>query len=206
VALARDPDIEGLMANKPRYGPWHAVDPNPSLAVEDLLLWLDNDDHEIMVINQKGDSSMMFKMISELNEVLKRNPIDDYAELQLDNYLVLVAENDETDGCLATMEEKGYLPLTVAWFSQDGCKARLYQRVEGIQTGEVYLSGLTMSVLTGADTRCLVASPLNRLRDFDDLEDESLLQDEPAALNQQALKVLRSLIFLSDCLSFDGWW
>jgi hypothetical protein len=63
-----------------------------------------------------------------------------------------------------------------------------------------------MSVLTGADTRCLVASPLNRLRDFDDLEDESLVKFEPAALNQQALKVLKSLIFLSHCLSVEDRW
>jgi hypothetical protein len=43
VALARDPDIEGMLAYKPRQGPWHAVDPNPSQAVMDFLLWLDND-------------------------------------------------------------------------------------------------------------------------------------------------------------------
>jgi hypothetical protein len=79
----------------------------------------------------------------------------------------------------------------------------MYQRVEGIQTGEVNLSGLTMSVRTGTDAMCLVASPRIRLQDFDDLEDESLVTEEPAPLNDQALKVLQSLIFLSDCLSFD---
>ena len=30
VALARDPEIEGMLAYKPRHGPWHSVDPNPS--------------------------------------------------------------------------------------------------------------------------------------------------------------------------------
>jgi hypothetical protein len=146
---------------------------------------------------------MIFTTLTELNETLIRHPLSNYGRLQLDDYLVLVAENDEADDCLASLEDNGHLPLTVAWFSQEARKVRMYQRVEGIQTGEVNLSGLTMSVLTGADTRCLVASPLNRLRDFDDLEDESLVKFEPAALNQQALKVLKSLIFLSDCLSFD---
>jgi hypothetical protein len=149
---------------------------------------------------------MIFTTLTELNETLIRHPLSNYGRLQLDNYLVLVADNDETDDCLASLEDNGHLPLTVAWFSQEGCKARMYQRVEGIQTGEVNLSGLTMSVLTGADTRCLVASPLNRLRDFDDLEDESLVKFEPAALNQQALKVLKSLIFLTECLSFYDRW
>ena len=61
--------------------------------------------------------------------------------------------------------------------------------------------------MTGADTICLAASPLNRLRDFDDLGDESLLDDVPAALDRQALKVLQSLIFLTDCMWFhDGEW
>jgi hypothetical protein len=148
---------------------------------------------------------MIFTEIRELNEAL-RPTIYNYARLRLDNYLVLVAENDETDDCLASLEDHGHLPLTVAWFSQEARKVRMYQRVEGIQTGEANLSGLTMSVLTGADAMCLVACPRIRLRDYDDLEDESLVQEEPAALNQQALKVLKSLIFLSDCLSFDDRW
>jgi hypothetical protein len=203
VALARDPDIEEMMAYKPRYGPWHTVDPNPSLAGEDLLLWLDNDDHEIMVINQKGDSSMMFKMISELNEVLKRNPMDDYAELQLDNYLVVVAENDEADDCLSSLEDNECFPLTVAWYSQEGRKVRIYQRAKEIQTGGVSIFGLDMTILTGVDTMCPVASPLARLRDYDDSWDESFIQEEPAALNRQALNVFQSLIYLTDCPAFN---
>jgi hypothetical protein len=145
---------------------------------------------------------MIFTEIMALNEVLRRT-IYNYARLRLDNYLVLVAENDETDDYLASLEDNGHLPLTVAWFSQEARKVRMYQRVEGIQTGEVNLSGLTMSVRTGTDAMCLVASPRIRLQDFDDLEDESLVTEEPAPLNDQALKVLQSLIFLSDCLSFD---
>jgi hypothetical protein len=148
---------------------------------------------------------MVFNTMDELNEVLKRT-IYNYARLQLENYLVLVAENDETDDCLTSLEDNGHLPLTVAWFSQEARKVRIYQRVEGIQTDWVHFSGLSMSVLTGADAICLVASPRIRLRDFDDLEDESLVQVEPAALNQQALKVLESLIFLSDCLSVEDQW
>ena len=120
--------------------------------------------------------------------MLIRNPISKYGRLQLDNYLVVVAENDETDDCLTSLEDNGYLPLTVAWFSQEGRKVRIYQRAEGIQTGGVIFSGLSMTVLTGADTMCLVASPLNRLRDFDDLGDESLLEDAPAALNRAGSK------------------
>jgi hypothetical protein len=146
---------------------------------------------------------MIFTAITELNEVLIRNPLSNYGRLQLDDYLVMVAENDETDDCLACLEDNGHLPLTVAWFSQGGYKVRLYQRAEGIQTGEVFCLGLSMTVLTGADARCLVASPLVRLRDYDDLEDESLVQEEPAALNRQALKVLQSLFHLDDCLSFN---
>jgi hypothetical protein len=149
---------------------------------------------------------MIFTKMREFNEVLRRNPMFNYGQLQLDNYLVLVAINEESDDYLASLEDNGYLPLTAAWFSQEGLKARMYQRVEGIQTGTVNFLGFTMSVRTGADTRCLVASPLNRLRDFDDLEDESFLQEEPAALNQEALKVVKSLIFLSDCLSVEGQW
>ena len=49
VALARDPDLEGMLAYKPRHGPWHSVDPNPSQEVMDLLLWLDDDDRNITV-------------------------------------------------------------------------------------------------------------------------------------------------------------
>jgi hypothetical protein len=49
VALARDPDIEGMLAYKPRHGPWHAVDPNPSQAVMDFLLGLDDDDRKMAI-------------------------------------------------------------------------------------------------------------------------------------------------------------
>lgn len=44
VALARDPDISGMLAHKPRHGPWHSVDPNPSPEMKDELLRLDHDD------------------------------------------------------------------------------------------------------------------------------------------------------------------
>jgi hypothetical protein len=154
----------------------------------------------------------MFTTMKELNGVLKRNPRYNYGRLRLDNYLVLVAENEVTDDCLTRLEDNGHLPLTVAWFSQEARKARIYQRAEEFQTGYVNVLGLSMSVLTGAEVMCLVASPLNRRWDYDDLrdnhdsEDESLLRVEPAALNQQALKVLRSLILLTDCLSFDDRW
>jgi hypothetical protein len=57
--------------------------------------------------------------------------------------------------------------------------------------------------LTGANKRCLVASPRVRFEDYEDLEDESLLKNEPAILDEKALKVLQSLIFLSDCLTYD---
>jgi hypothetical protein len=146
---------------------------------------------------------MVFTTIRELNEALIRYPLSNYGRLRLDNYLVVVAENDETDDTLIRLEDNGYLPLTVAWFSQEGRKVRIYQRTEEIEEGWVYFSGLNMTVLTGADTRCLVASPLIRLRDYDDLEDESLVKDEPAALNDQALMILKSLIFLTDCLSVN---
>jgi hypothetical protein len=146
---------------------------------------------------------MIFTTLTELNETLIRHPLSNYAKLQLDNYLVILAEDDETDDCLVSLEDKGHLPLTVTWFSREGRKARMYQRVEGIQTGEVNFSGLSMIFLTGADTLCLVASPLMRLRDYDDLGDESFVTHAPAILKQQALKVLESLIFLNDCLSFD---
>jgi hypothetical protein len=143
---------------------------------------------------------MVFTAIGELNEALMPT-LYNYGRLRLDNYLVVVAENDETDDCLARLEDNGYLPLTVAWFSQESRKVRIYQRAAGIQTVWVNFSGLSLSVLTGADTICLVASPLNRLRDYDELGDDSLREVEAAALNGQALKVLQSLIFLTDCVS-----
>jgi hypothetical protein len=145
---------------------------------------------------------MEFTAIMELNEAL-RPTVYNYGRLRLDNYLVVVAENDETDDCLTSLENNGLLPLTVAWFSREDCKVRIYQRVEGIQTEWVDFSGLFMSIRTGSDVICLVASPFNRLRDYDDLGDESFLEVEPAALNEQALKVLQSLIFLTDCLSVN---
>jgi hypothetical protein len=150
---------------------------------------------------------MMFKKISELNKELKRNPMYGYGGLQLDKYLVVVAENDDTDDCLISLEETECFPLTLAWHDQEGRKVRMYQRVKGIQAGEVTIFGLDMTLLTGVDAMCPVASPINRLRDYDGSWDESFLQEEPAALNRQARKVLQSLIFLSDCGSFhDGEW
>jgi hypothetical protein len=44
VALARDPDLEGMLAYKSKHGPWHSVAPNPSQEVKDLLLGLNHDD------------------------------------------------------------------------------------------------------------------------------------------------------------------
>ena len=44
VTLARDSEIEGMLAYNPRHGPWDSVDPNPSQEVKDSLLWLDHDD------------------------------------------------------------------------------------------------------------------------------------------------------------------
>jgi hypothetical protein len=49
MALARDPDLDGMLAYNPRHGPWNAVDPNPSQEMKDLLLGLDDAD---MRINQ----------------------------------------------------------------------------------------------------------------------------------------------------------
>ena len=49
VALARDPDLEGMLAYKTRHGPWHAVGPDPSQEMSDLLLGLDDDDSEIRI-------------------------------------------------------------------------------------------------------------------------------------------------------------
>jgi hypothetical protein len=143
---------------------------------------------------------MMFKKISDLNEELKRNPMRDYGELQLNKYLVVVAEDDETDDCLSSLEDNESLPLTLAWYDQEGRKFRMYQRARGIQPGVVTIFGLDMTFLTGVDAVCPVASPINRLRDYDASWDESFLQEEPAALNRQALKVLQSLIYLSDRL------
>lgn len=147
----------------------------------------------------------MFETLDELNNTLMRDPRCQYAWLQLDNYLVVVAENEETENYLTSLENTGYLPHTAAWFSQEACKVRLYQRAEGISPGGVLFSGLSMSISTGAGARCRVASPSDRLQDYDDLEDESLVENTPAALDERALRILTSLLFLSDCLSFDDW-
>jgi hypothetical protein len=53
VALARDPDIEGMLAYTPRHGPWHAVDPNPSQEMKDLLLLLDGDDRNTVTQSKR---------------------------------------------------------------------------------------------------------------------------------------------------------
>lgn len=49
IALARDPDIDGMLAYKPSHGQWHSVDPNPSQEMRDLLLGLDDDDRDIRI-------------------------------------------------------------------------------------------------------------------------------------------------------------
>ena len=43
AGLARNPDLDGMPVYKPRQGPWQAVAPNPSRAMMDFLLWLDDD-------------------------------------------------------------------------------------------------------------------------------------------------------------------
>jgi hypothetical protein len=53
VSLARDPDIEGMLAYKPRGGQWHAVDPNLSQEVSDLLIGLDHDDRIRRIIQSR---------------------------------------------------------------------------------------------------------------------------------------------------------
>jgi hypothetical protein len=53
VALARNPDIEGMLAYKPRHRRWHTVDPNPSQEVEDLLLWLEDDDRNTVTQSKR---------------------------------------------------------------------------------------------------------------------------------------------------------
>jgi hypothetical protein len=53
VALARDPDLEGMLAYKTSHGTWHSVDPNPSLEVMDLVLWLDSDDRIRRIIQSR---------------------------------------------------------------------------------------------------------------------------------------------------------
>ena len=146
---------------------------------------------------------MMFKTIRELNEDLKRNPQLIYGGLQLDNYLVVVAEDDETNDCLRSLEDNESLPLTLAWYDLEGRKVRMYQRATGIRAGRITIFGLDMTFLTGVDAVCPVASPISRLRDYDYSWDESFLQEEPAALNRQALKILQSLIYLADRLSFN---
>jgi hypothetical protein len=143
---------------------------------------------------------MVFTDLEQLNKVLLLNPISNYARLQLDNYLVVEAASDEAEDFLTSLEYNEILPLTATWYSQEAMKVRIYQRPEDISTEAVELLGLMMSVRTGPDDRCLVSSPLVRLRDYNDTGDESLLEPEPAVLSPQALRVLRSLIFLSDCM------
>jgi hypothetical protein len=143
---------------------------------------------------------MAFTTLEELNEVLILNPTYKYAELQLDNYLILEAISDEAEDFLTRLEMRWVLPFTVAWFSQEARKVRLYQRAKRISSGLVDFSGLFMSIRTGPDIICLVASPFNRLRDYNDLGDESLLENAPAALNKEAVRLLTSLLFINDSL------
>jgi hypothetical protein len=56
LALARDPDLEGMLAYKPKHGPWYSVDPNSSQEIKDLLLRLDNDDRGITTIQSEKRS------------------------------------------------------------------------------------------------------------------------------------------------------
>jgi hypothetical protein len=50
----------------------------------------------------------MFQTLGELNETLLRNPIYKYGQLQLDNYLLVVPDDEETDNFLITLEDNGH--------------------------------------------------------------------------------------------------
>ena len=144
---------------------------------------------------------MNFKSLSVLNKTLLRNPFSNYAWLQLDNYLVVVADDEETDNFLIALEDNGHLPLTVSWFSKEGRKVRLYRRAEGFKNGRFFFFGLTMAFLTDSCKETLVASPLVRSQDYEEVGDISLLQNEPAALDEKALKIFQSMFFIADCFS-----
>jgi hypothetical protein len=53
IALARDPEIEGMLAYKPRHGRWHSVDPNPTLEMRVLVGGLDISDRRIIQLERR---------------------------------------------------------------------------------------------------------------------------------------------------------
>jgi hypothetical protein len=56
IALARDPELDGMLDYKLRDGSWHPVAPNPSQEMRDSLLRLDDDDRGIITNKPGGES------------------------------------------------------------------------------------------------------------------------------------------------------
>ena len=97
----------GMLVYKPRHGPWHAVDPNPSQAVEDLVRWLDDEIAQYGNSIIKETASMMFTTMDELNEEFQRNPQSSSGRLRLDHYLVLETTNEAAGQFLYNLELRG---------------------------------------------------------------------------------------------------
>lgn len=144
---------------------------------------------------------MVFKTLEELIQTLRRNLSYNYGGLSLDNYLLLIAENKETNDVLAAFERNGRLPRTVAWFD-DNKYYRLYQRSEEFQWVDPLCCefGLYLWLLTEPHYATLV--PLARFRNYEKVGDPNLMEEEPAVLDKMAVKVLDSLFFLANCLLF----
>jgi hypothetical protein len=127
---------------------------------------------------------MMYTTMKKLNEEFQRHP----ARLRLDHYLVLEPTNEAADHFLYGLQLSGILPLTVAWVSEAGWQARLYQNpFEGRDSWNIGANFFGLQFRFGSREDCLVVNG-----------DNSRLGCEVAALPENTLMLFRQLTNLAD--------
>jgi hypothetical protein len=137
-------------------------------------------------------SYSIFPTLGALEFELRQHPQRPLALLDLEDYLVLVPENDEAERLLDAMEEHDHLPRTYSWISSDNRKERLYRRPQGLVSRRLVIGDARLVFRTGSGSYPVAASPA-KAEDYANTGDPAMLIAKPASFPKKALQLIETM-------------
>jgi hypothetical protein len=145
---------------------------------------------------QEEESTMTYWSFETLNQDLEKTQGVVEGKLYLSRYVTLEPGTREAEEILRLLEEAGYLPLTVAWISEQGQKVRLFLAPEGIYSFAVSCNGVDLELHTGRGDFTLVACQRWRRGSYEVSGDPSFLIMNPVKLPRVTFEFLQLLALI----------
>jgi len=117
-------------------------------------------------------------------------------KLYLSRYMTLEPRTREAGEFLCHLEEAGYLPLTVAWNSNQGKKIRLFLAPDGAYPFTIDCNGRVLELRTGGGDSIQVMCQRWRKASHEVCGDPSLLIMNPVKLPQVTFEFFRLLALI----------